>query len=147
MKFKLLLPILLVAFTAQLASAVNSVKINPESDFLQINFGVDNVDDFVKLSWKEAANAKQAKLTFKEKVVLKVAQRKMKKKMKKGESFSAENVYTATASDFNLGGFLLGLILGPIGILIALLFGRNAVRWALYGFLVWIVLVLIGWLI
>ena len=130
---RLILPLLLFAFITQISFAVNTVKNDAESQFLQLNFGVDNVQDFVSLTWKEAAAAKNQKLTLREKLVLKIAQQKVKRNIKKDRPADAEAVYTTTAADFSIGGFLLGFFLGPIGILIALLFGRRAVRSSLIG--------------
>jgi hypothetical protein len=46
-------------------------------------------------------------------------------------------------------GLLLGLVLGPVGVVIALILketgdvGPEVVRWSLYGLLIWLAVVLI----
>ena len=52
-----------------------------------------------------------------------------------------------TGSGFNLGGFLLGFFLSLLGVLIALLFGKNVVKWAWKGFLVSLVVGIIYYLV
>ena len=49
----------------------------------------------------------------------------------------------------NVLGFLLGLVLGPVGVVIALILketgdvGSDVVKWSLYGLLVWLAIVLV----
>jgi hypothetical protein len=66
-----------------------------------------------------------------------VNNKKLQKLMKKAEG----------PSGFNLGGFALGFLLGPIGILIAYLISddnkRARTKWAIIGFLAWLALVLV----
>jgi hypothetical protein len=48
-------------------------------------------------------------------------------------------------SDFNIGGFVLGLLLGIIGVLIAYLIGdRSVIKWSWLGFAIWFVVLLLA---
>lgn len=105
-------------------------------------------EKFVQLSAKEFGTITNQKLGWKQKMVLKYTQHQIKKQLTRGESIgSAEEMYYNNSSRFSLGGFLLGFFLGLIGVLIAILFGRNAVRSALIGLLCLIIVGLLWWLI
>jgi hypothetical protein len=89
------------------------------------------------------------KLNLVQKAQLKMLQHKVKKMVKKGEVVTMADVQKKfdEMSSMNLLGFLLGLILGPIGVIIALILketgdvGPDTVRWSLYGLLVWLAIV------
>ena len=132
----------LFLFSSISLSAVNSVQ--PVEDLpLTSVLGDMTAEDFVQLRAKEIKQRTGKKLKLKERIVLKVAQHKVKKQLKNGELADYKETYENAERRFSLGGFLLGFFLGLIGLLIALLFGRNAFRSALLGFLVWLVVLLI----
>jgi len=89
------------------------------------------------------------KLNLVQKMELKALQHKVKKMVKKGEVVTMADVQKKfeDMSSMNLLGFLLGLILGPIGVIIALILketgdvGPDTVRWSLYGLLIWLAIV------
>lgn len=134
----------LLLFQVQTVQATPFVTNDAQQQFLLENFGVTNADAFVNVSFKEVAEAKQKKLKLKEKVVLKLAQRQVKKQLKKSQKVDVEEIYESAERRFSIGGFLLGFFLGLIGVLIALLFGKNAVRSSLIGLLCWAIIVLIA---
>ncbi len=91
------------------------------------------------------------KMNLVQKVQLKVLQHKVKKMVKKGEVVTMADVQKKfdDVGSMDLLGFLLGLILGPIGVIIALILketgdvGPDTVRWSLYGLLIWLAIVLL----
>ena len=91
------------------------------------------------------------KMTFFQKVQLKMTQHKVKKMVKKGEVVTMADVQKKMEDmgSMNVLGFLLGLILGPVGVIIALILketgdvGPDVVRWSLYGLLIWLAVVLL----
>ena len=99
-----------------------------------INLATFKVKDYEMMTGK--------KMHFKEKIVFFFAKRALARASKTVEADTLQNQVRMDMNDFSLGGFLLGLIFGLLGVLIALLFGGNAVKWALRGFLVWLILLL-----
>jgi len=91
------------------------------------------------------------KMNFFQKVELKMTQHKVKKMVKKGEVVTMADVQKKMEDmgSMNVLGFLLGLILGPVGVIIALILketgdvGPDVVRWSLYGLLIWLAVVLL----
>jgi hypothetical protein len=91
------------------------------------------------------------KLNLVNRIGFKVAQRELKKSInsdgtvnnKRLEKFSK----VMDGSGFNLGGFALGLLLGPIGVLIAYLipgeYKTSRIKWAWLGFLLAVILWLV----
>ena len=91
------------------------------------------------------------KMNFVQKAEFKMIQRKVKKMVKRGEVVTMADVQKKfeDMSSMNVLGFLLGLILGPVGVIIALILketgdvGADTVRWSLYGLLIWLAVVLL----
>jgi hypothetical protein len=91
------------------------------------------------------------KMNLVQKVEFKMVQHKVKKMAKRGEVVTMADVQKKfqDMSSMNVLGFLLGLILGPVGVIIALILketgdvGADTVRWSLYGLLIWLVIVLL----
>ena len=104
---------------------------------------------FLDLTPKTYKELTGKKLNLVQKVELKALQHKVKKMVKKGEVVTMADVQQKfdEMSSMNLLGFLLGLILGPIGVIIALILketgdvGPDTVRWSLYGLLIWLAIV------
>ena len=114
-----------------------------ENSVLLDQFGTDDLQEFMTLSPKEMGKRRGHKLTFKERLAVKIAKRQVRKMERKGQEVSLEAVSSNAASNINIGGFLLGFLLGLSGVLIALLIGRDLVNSALIGCAVWLALVLI----
>jgi len=89
------------------------------------------------------------KMNLAQKIEFKMVQQKVKKMVKKGEVVTMADVQKKfqDMGTMNVLGFLLGLILGPIGVIIALILketgdvGPDCVRWSLYGLLIWLAIV------
>ena len=104
---------------------------------------------FLELTPQKYREMTGKKLNLVQKVELKVLQHKVKKMMKKGEVVSMADVQKKfyEMGEMDLLGFLLGLILGPIGVIIVLILketgdvGPDTLRWSLYGLLVWLAIV------
>jgi len=106
-----------------------------------------DAEKFLALDAKGLSQKLGRKAKLRDKIVLKIVQRKVKRQLKKGEQVNIAEEFIASDRSFNIGGFLLGFFFSLIGVLIAILFGRNAVRSALLGFLVGLIVALLGWLI
>lgn len=81
-------------------------------------------------------------MSMTERLSLKVAQYKMKRFLKKNPHVSVTSmVPPADNNNFSILGFVLGLALGPLGVLIAyLLEGKSSstFTWAIIGGLIWL---------
>ncbi|WP_367390210.1 hypothetical protein [Lewinella sp. LCG006] len=138
----------LLAFSFSNANAaVFAINDASNKAFLESQFGTDNLEDFVHLSAKDVAARTGERLSLKEKLVLKVVQRQVKRQLKKGERVDLKSAHAEAGTTVNLGGFLLGLLLGLLGVLIALLIDRDLVTSALYGLLVLVVILVIGFVL
>jgi len=109
--------------------------------------------DISKLTIKEAEIIRGEKMKFSERLVFKVAQRKLKKSINPDGSLNdrrlTKNLKKADGNGgFHAGGFFLGLLLGLIGVIITLLINddkkKSRVKWALIGWGVWIAIVLLA---
>jgi hypothetical protein len=105
-----------------------------------------SVQDFLALTPKKYKELTGEKLSFTQKISLKLAQKKIRKAIKNNESVDSATMANALdTSDFNIGGFVLGLLLSLIGVLIAYLIGDTTViKWAWIGFAVFLVIFLLA---
>jgi hypothetical protein len=106
---------------------------------------------FISLTPQKFQELSGKKLNIIQKVQLKIMQHKVRKMVRKGEVVTMADVQKKfdDLGSMNVLGFLLGLILGPIGVIIALILketgdvGPDVLRWSLYGLLIWLVIVLL----
>ena len=106
---------------------------------------------FLSLTPQKYQELTGKKMNFVQKAEFKMVQRKVKKMVKRGEVVTMADVQKKfeDMSSMNVLGFLLGLILGPVGVIIALILketgdvGADTVRWSLYGLLIWLAVVLL----
>ena len=119
------------------------IKDNKLTDPHPLNLRSEEV--FLSLTPKKYTELTGKKMTLFQKVSLKIAQHKVRRLIKKGKTvdlnaFSKE----VDTSNFNVGGFVLGLLLSIIGVIIAYLIGDgNVVKWAWIGFAIWVGIVLL----
>jgi hypothetical protein len=106
---------------------------------------LQSVQQFLSITPKKYAELTGKKMTLSQKISLKLAQYKIKRMVKKGKTVDLNTLSKEVdTSNFNIGGFVLGLLLGIIGVLIAYLIGdRNLIKWAWIGFAAWIVILLL----
>jgi hypothetical protein len=106
---------------------------------------------FISLSPKKFEELTGKKMNLVKRIEFKMLQHKVKKMVRKGEVITMADVKKEfdDLSSMNVLGFLLGLILGPVGVVIALILketgdvSSDVVRWSLYGLLVWLAIVLV----
>ncbi len=111
--------------------------------------------DISVLSIKEAEAIRGEKMKNSEKIAFKVAQNKLRKYINPDGTLNdrklTKQLKKVGDGGFNAGGFFLGLLLGLIGLIIALLIkdeNRQArIKWALIGWGVWIAIVLIAFVV
>lgn len=103
------------------------------------------LEDFLSLTPKKYKELTGEKLSITQKISLKLAQKKMRQAIK--ENKMADEKIQGTAldtSDFNIGGFILGLILPVVGLLIAYLIDdEEVIKWAWIGFGIFLVFFLL----
>ena len=110
----LLLCLLGTTFTA---GAIHSVKPATESAYTTLTVG-----KIADMNAREFGEYSGQKLTFKERVAYNIVKAKLKKQLKKGTLTEEASFDMAAASgSFNFGAFLLGLLLGLIGLIIVLI--------------------------
>jgi len=106
---------------------------------------------FLTLTPQKYQDLTGKKLNLVQKVEFRMVQHKVKKMVRRGEVVTMSDVQKKfeDMSSMNVLGFLLGLILGPVGVIIALILketgdvGADTVRWSLYGLLIWLAIVLL----
>lgn len=107
------------------------------------------VKDFLSLTPKKYYELSGEKLSLPQKISLKIGQYKLKRSIRKGQAVEFAGYQAGViTSDFSLGGFLLGLVLPVVGVLIAYLIGdRSIIKWAWVGFAATFIIFLIAVLI
>lgn len=108
------------------------------------------LEQFVKMSYKDFAILKGKKMTIKEKLVLKFTQRQLKKEIIAGHvskdyELDALNHMNEELPKFNIGGFVLGFLLGLIGVGLAYIFSNDKSfrRSSWYGFGGYLILLIV----
>jgi len=105
-----------------------------------------SVEDFLAMTPKKYKELTGEKLSITKKISLKLAQKKIRKAVKNNENIDSVTIANAVdTGDFNIGGFILGLLLSVIGVLIAYLIGDSSViKWAWIGFGIALVIYLLA---
>ena len=135
------------AFTAlTIIAPATTIKIKDPNPLSLIT-----AKQFLTLTPQKFGELTGKKMNLVQKLELKMLQHKVKKMVKRGEIVTMADVQKKfdDLNSMNVLGFLLGLVLGPVGLIIALILketgdvGSDVVRWSLYGLLVWLAIVLI----
>jgi hypothetical protein len=124
----------------------------PPTNGVEFSPKILTVGAFVDLSNKEFSELTGNKLSLKEKLALGFIQKKFKSEIRRGNISSDSKVNLNQMMNdempkFNIGGFVLGLLLGLIGVGLAHIFSNDKGfrRNSWYGFGAWlIILVIIG---
>jgi hypothetical protein len=102
---------------------------------------------FLTLTPKKYHELTGKKMNIVQKIELKILQHKIRRMLKRGKEVNMADVIKRAEDDslMNVLGFLLGAVLGPIGVIIVLILkqsgdmSQTAFRWSLIGLLVWLV--------
>jgi hypothetical protein len=138
------------AFTSLVIAPASTIVIKDPNPLSSIT-----AKQFVALTPQQFRELTGKKMNLFQKMGLKVMQHKVKRMIRKGEVVTMADVQKKfdDLNSMNVLGFLLGLILGPVGVVIALILketgdvGADVVRWSLYGLLIWLAVVLVAILI
>lgn len=135
------------AFTSLVVVSKPAVSIEKKPNPLSLI----TAKQFLSLTPQKFQELTGKKMNLVQKIEFKMLQHSVKKMVKKGEVVTMADVQKKydDLNTMNVLGFLLGLVLGPIGVVIALILketgdvGPDVVRWSLYGLLVWLAIVLL----
>lgn len=134
-----------LVFTALLTSAV-PVRVDETTPAT----AHVTVDALLKMNSREFAEAIGHKLSLKEKIVFRIAQSELRKDIKReglqsDATLDVQQMMADGEKGFYFGGFILGMLLGLIGVLIAYLRKKDKafIRSTWIGWGVWVALVVI----
>jgi hypothetical protein len=151
MKKLLFIPVVFLFFTSAVVipkrESASLVEINTTTqlvDLSKITF-----EQFINLSPRKIKEITGEDLTTKEKLVLSLMQKDVKRGIKKNiidkeDSFNFEQYFEEGKNKFNIGGFVLGLLLGLIGVGLAHIFStdKSFRRSSWQGFGTWVLLLI-----
>ena len=150
MKHILKLSILFIAVVTISSNSLSaSVLLTPErNEYLKLEMAKSypfegmTIKDFLSLTPKRYKELSGKRLSLPQKLSLKLAQYKVKKMVKKNKQIDllliARDIDT---NNFDILGFILGIVLGPLGVLIAYIIeGKNSSMflWSVVGGLIWL---------
>jgi len=134
-----------LVFTAVLTSAI-PVRVNENAPVT----APVTVDALMKMNSREFAEVIGHQLSLKEKIVFRIAQRELRKEIKRegiqsDATLDVQQMMADGEKSFYFGGFILGLLLGLIGVLIAYLMKKDKafIRSTWIGWGAWVVLLVI----
>lgn|GEM_PF-5137718 len=126
-----------VVFFPKIGFAISNTEVSRPSPFERMS-----ITDFLLLTPQKYKALTGKKMSLSQKVSLKFSQYKVKKMMKKNKMLALPSIAKdIDTNGFNIVGFILGIALGPIGLLIAyLISGKNSslFKSAIYGGLIWL---------
>ncbi len=127
------------------AASVNLDSSNSDKSLTENIYSPFSVSDVLSMNAKEFGQITGQKLTLKNRIVFGLVKGQLKRELKKGNlalDSSAKEPAAKADGSFNIGAFILGLLLGLIGFLIVILAfkDKKAWKWSLLGWGVWILL-------
>jgi hypothetical protein len=137
------------------ARAISTLPVFPKATSTTIKgpdpLSLITAQQFLSLTPKKYQELTGKKMNLVQRIEFRIIQQKVKKMVRKGEVVTMADVKKKfeDLNAMNLLGFLLGLVLGPVGVVIALILketgdvGPEVVRWSLYGLLLWLAIVLV----
>ena len=146
---KLSIPLFVILLICSLpsSSATVSTQTNAIDRFVVTEpktspFAGMTISDFLSLTPRKYKELTGKKLSLPQKLSLKLAQVKVKKMVKKNKQIDlmafAREIDT---NNFDILGFILGVALGPLGVLIAYLIegkSSSTFTWSVIGALIWL---------
>ena len=150
----LFLTVILFVFSAANASPILVIPAKPLTSIIKTDpdpLSLITAKQFLVLTPKKYQELTGKKLNLFQKMEFKMLQHKVKRMVNKGQVVTMADVQKRfdDLSSMNLLGFLLGLVLGPVGVVIALILKEtgnvdaSVLRWSLYGLLIWLAIVLV----
>lgn len=140
---KFTLTLLLTSFFIHVAFAAPSTATVSSADIFDSTYSVDQV---LTMNAKKYKALTGEKMKLKDRVALSMVKADVKIKMAKGDNLSQGIAMGQAMENFSIGGFLLGMFLGLLGVLISFFFKDKRVRRSAWkGLLVWfLILVVFG---
>ena len=145
--FVLLFALVVLTSAHPVASSFETKLTALESKLSLSNMSVEN---FLKLSKSDLKELNGGSITFKERLVFKQLQSELRKevkleKIKSSDLINIESLAEERGSQFKIGGFILGFLLGLIGVALAHIFSQDKGfrRSSWQGLGAWIILLLI----
>lgn len=143
---KFILSVLSLIFLTNTYATVDATHPVPKASEIFFSVGISGIKisllELSQIKIKDVEQLTGKKLNFGDRIKLKVAQKKLRDNIAPDGSIDAKafNKYQKRGDgSFNIGGFALGFLLGPIGVLIAYLINddnkQSRVRSAWKGFL------------
>jgi hypothetical protein len=137
--------------------SITPPRLKASEIFLPVGISGQKISllDLSTMKIKELEQIRGDKMSFKDRVGFKIAQKKLRDNIAPDGSFDTRKIEKAFKKQqrggetgFHLGGFALGLLLNLVGVLIAYLikddYKSNRVKWAWIGFGVHVVLIVIS---
>ncbi|MEO8584266.1 MAG: hypothetical protein ABI415_10735 [Flavitalea sp.] len=130
------------------SSALTLPSLNPDpakKESATATLPTMNIQDFVTLTPRKYKEITGEKMTIPQKISLKIAQHRLKRELKANPQSELRMMSGGVdTSDFNIGGFILGLLLSVVGVLIAYIMDdSNVIKWAWVGFGISLLIILL----
>lgn len=152
MKIKITYIIIAIILTS--AVVIPSIK-ELKSNFVKssVNLSSITIEHIIRLNYRDISSVTGQKMNLKKRLAFKAFQKNLSKNVKKklidkNAVIDFNQSYNDWEKNFNVGGFLLGAILGLIGVALVYIFSSdpNFRKSSLYGLGLWLIVITIMWL-